>query len=818
MPIAEKRAQGLRALPEGVMLKSRLALREMRVFLETEGPPMSEGTPLLIPTPKSVQALPGPAWRLPRDRPCRVACRVAADPRTRLAAKTLEASLLAMTSVRPVLISVPEWPCQSLAPDFTPDIVFVIAEPPYHGNSFDPGSPEWGQGYSIRTAATDAVVLESPSSLGLLYAVSTLDQMWKRDLDGWLLPPVEIHDAPAFRYRGCNWNLFGEVGGWSQDRGDGLIAYERRVRRKLDLCQRFRINVIIMDGVGWDPDRFPGYAAMMRRLNRYARLRGIHLLYVGYGSGYGAGCTSGDIFRNRECYPDGPVYRCCGSPDNPETNLSRTMGTCLSNLQLLRLKQEQLERYVRLLEPGALYIHNLDVSAHEESVAAWRMRCPACRRRWPNDEPRAVDGMAGAFTWFYDQLADAVNRVRHESSDYVASRDCLLFMVSPNYTSATESDVEWQAHCDYFTTLAAGLRNRNIVLGLREQFVHRTGPGYRCAMLRDRVERGSSHKAVASLGSFVFSGGDGYNNSLPLIATPVLTQCFMGVDAVIHANGNAFQEPQLLLNAEYCWNPTGSSFHREVGPQGYDAFMRRYRDLSNGSARPAGIFGPGGFLDHACDLLYGPAAGPAMAAVLRLRGRRSLTEQWPRMDRPSVLVPCWNLLLPGWRFSVFRRSGIVWQRELHSTASAMLGTLPPFLKETRRLNLIAVKHIEKALRGSVSPDVAGDLCWAASCLKVGAHLASHTATYVEVFRRAHAAALTGHDRNSVLRDVRALRRRLAGFVGYLRRTVPGRPLDAMGGETGFRERTVRYMIEQLGDMAATLTTRQWSPPPASRWW
>ena len=91
------------------------------------------------------------------------------------------------------------------------------------------------------------------------------------------------------------------------------------------------------------------------------------------------GAYDGTIFRNRKRYPDGPVYACCGMPGIKHTETSRTMGTCLSNRTLLKLKQQELVEFVRRVEPGMLYIHNVDAMGIKESTEVWRLRCPACQ-------------------------------------------------------------------------------------------------------------------------------------------------------------------------------------------------------------------------------------------------------------------------------------------------------------------------------------------------------------------------------------------------------------------------------------------------------
>jgi len=777
---------------------------------------MNASRPILIPTPREMRLLRGLPKRVQTGTSCRIMA--SAEPRVAFAVEALQRHLADRATVQAHSLALSDEALRDAAPtdivlcaDSDPRATALLPEPL---RTLD--GPNAEQGYVIHSDNRTPVVLYARSSVGLLHAVATLLQLIESpDRDGYELPGISIRDCPAFAIRGNNWNLFGEIGGWSYDRGDGREAYEQRIVRKLDLCWQHKINLVIFDGLGWNTDRSPGYAPMMQRLNQAARLRGVRLLYSGYGSGYGARCNSGESFRNRSHYPDGPVYPCFGCPTADGGDIARTMGSCLSNPDLLQLKQRELTEFVQRVEPGALYIHNLDISHISEALIAWPLRCPACRKRWPNDAIAAPDGMAGAYAWFYDALADAINQVVNPASDYHADRDCLLFMVSPNYSSYDADDREWQAHCDYFEVLSGELRNRNIVLGLREQFCNQDGVGGRYAQLRqhlDRAERGTA------FGGFCFLGGDGYYNNLPFVATPALAGCFAGADAIVHASGNGLHEPQQLLNAEYGWNPRGSAFHIEKAQTDHAAFMRRYWRLLSGRARPAKLFAPGGFLDQACCRLYGEKAGPRMAEVYRLSGSRPIQGLGPCFHRASVLLPLWNTLLPTGRFSTFRRNGVEWKRELAPAVWRAMRSLRNASVEMSGLNRKGARLAARAARDAPSPAVQADIAWLATSLSVGGRLAGCVAAYLAAFERAYRAASTGAGIEEAILDVNRLRRRLSRQSSAMRKHMPGAPLDYLGGDVGFSRNVVTDLQRQAGDMATTLTTGEWPPQPASTWW
>jgi hypothetical protein len=676
------------------------------------------------------------------------------------------------------------------------------------------------QGYAIRSAAASPVVLYACSPTGLLYAAATLLQLVRAEGRDLLLDNVEVKDWPEFEYRGNNWLLANELYGWSYDRGDGRKAYEERIVRKLDLSVLYKINLITFDGFGWNPERFSGYGPLMRRLARAARLRGIKLEFGGYGSSYGMQAGyDGTIFRNRKRYPHGTVYACCGMPGIKHTETSRTMGTCLSNRALLKLKQEELVEFVRRVEPGMLYIHNVDAMGIKESTGVWRLRCPACRKKWPSDEVAARDGMAGAFALFYDALARAVNGVRNRKSGYDAARDCLLMMVSPAYTSLEEGDRKWRKECAYFALISRLCRERNIVFGLREQFCNFRDASPRYRQMRKAVDAAGNGHRIANI---FFYGGDGFMSNYPFLATPVLNRYFQGAHIIMTGNGDGYQEPQQLLHAEYCWNPHGSAFHVEPLAATHAAWKRRYLDLCSTRASPRAIFGKGGFLDVACCGLYGPKAGKRVAEIYRMSGRHSLKGlfpagfQSPDYDRPPVFLPLHNKLAPA---GVFASAGIVWQKEFGADAVAKVRRLARAYREMIAMNRRAQKLARRAAGDCRDPDTADDLRWMAGTLSSGARLLEAGVRYLDLFVPAQRQVSRDRDgRARILRRIRSEENRLAALERELALRAPGPALDPKGGDLDAGCAAVAGLRSCLQTMRETLKTGRWPASGESVWW
>lgn len=642
------------------------------------------------------------------------------------------------------------------------------------------------QGYVITARAGEPVFLFAAASIGLLYAVATFLQLLVRHGNQVHLSNVFIQDQPAYRWRGNSWLLHGERFGWSYGRGDGPRAYERRILRKLDLCVLYKINFLHFDGFDWNVDKFPGYAAMMRRLNREAKLRGIRLSFGGEGA-FQAG------FTNRRHYPDGPEYPCIGYHNDESSRLS---GTCLSNRALLQLRTARMRKFIRAVQPGAIYLHNIDTGTVADSARTWNLRCPACRRRWPNDAIIAPDGMAGAYAEFYDAMASAIHGV---------DPDCILTVVSPVYTSWDESDADWEQACRYWLTVSRCLRDCRIHIGLREQFINHGNARLRLPELRRRLDREANGHPISTL---LFYGGETFYNGHPFLAVPILSHYFQGSELVVNGNGTAFQEPQQLLNAECLWNPRGSRYFAPLQPRSYVALNRRFLCLSNGIDRPPAIWR--GFLDHACERLYGPKAGPLVAQLYRLTGKTRLgSPSFARCERTFVWLPVYHYLHPLVYSRALRHGGVVWRKDRDRQQQILSQRLAAVYRETALLNRRAAALARRAAQVCADPHAAADLLWMAEALEAARRCAGLLAGFVELFIKAHRAATSGRGRTRVLDAVHAFSRRAAAFDRVEKRKLPRNILlDEI--ELSARHKTGVRLERFLAPMRETLSTGQWS--------
>lgn len=556
------------------------------------------------------------------------------------------------------------------------------------------------------------------------------------------------------------------------ERGDGRDALFARMCRKLDLAARHKLNVVWFDGFGWNPDRRAGYAEFARALARRARELGIRLAHAGYGGGYGFAYQASDIysapymgrvFENRRPWPNGELYPCLG---HPLYERSWTWGTCLSNDELLAAKLDELTAFVRACEPGLLYIHDLDTGDWQPAVIAWARRCDQCRRRWPNDQVTAPDGMAGAYARWFRMVADAVSAIRSDDGEYHAARDCELVFVGPIYTNVSDSPEVWAQEVAYFQLLSELIGPaQNIQFGIREQGVSGLSARPRVAELAERLDMvGNGHGVLV----INFSGGDAYYNDQLISPAAALSPLFLGARTFYTVHLGSVAEPAQLIAAELGWNTAAPSAF--TIPSTQEETHELMRQLRLGSLRPDAVFGTGGLLQRACALLYGPCAGPLVARALA-------SDEWggspvaticrsvPRAIQRLLANKDWDGsdILEGWR--------------ARADASRQAADLVAQALDCRDL----------------PPGAAEDLRWLHGCLQVGAQFA-------EALVVAHLLAAR---RRAEFAD------RLSALCAELRRQVqedfPTDIFDPVGGEMALW----LVAIDELEELADAYRSRGW---------
>lgn len=666
------------------------------------------------------------------------------------------------------------------------------------------------QGYMITFVQDGPVVIAAHSNAGCLYGAATLLQLARREDGGAVaIDRAVVRDSPDFRYRGNTWTIAGELGIWSYDRGDGIEAYKERIVRKLDLMLSHKVNLVYTDAFGWDANRFPGYADMLLALNREARRRNIRLVSGGYYADYacsGLGDVyQGHIFKNRLHYPDGEEYLCVGIHDDGGTR-GRRYGNCFSNRELLRSKLDELQTFVSAVEPGALYLHGID--ADRMSLLDWSARCPACRERWPDDAIDSAQGAAGAFAHFFSELVGGINEIRKDGYD--AAADCLHILVSPGYAAAESDDEEFGKSVRFWSAVSKQMTVKdNVVFMFREQFVHHDSRRRRFETLTNALRQdGNGHAA----GVIFFGGGDGFKSDKLFQATSVWLHMFEGCEMVLCPNGNGFQEPMQLCNAEFLWNSKQSAFYRPGREDwSYEEVMAEYHEFMQTAIRPEGIYGKEGLLETACRYLYGPEAGAAMADVYRLSGDHG--------EPPVVYAANVDLKMSHFRHIFPMR----WDNVL---SAEDIDQLVEQYDQMHRVTKQAKEKVDRLLAESDVPHPAAEeIAWFASCLDIGVRHTGLLFAYMSLFRRLDAALpaqdADGERLEGIRSDIRALSAEVARHQQYAEQ-LGLTPIDLLGGAMARRKQLFEFLSYNLDLMDNSAAIRNRMPAnrkelPARAW-
>ncbi|MBU0608012.1 MAG: glycoside hydrolase family 20 zincin-like fold domain-containing protein [Armatimonadetes bacterium] len=603
----------------------------------------------------------------------------------------------------------------------------------------------------------DAIRATALTAEGLLRAEATLLQLLEPGPDGLRLPCCEVVDWPDLRYRcASDWLLNCEINRWGYDWGDGPEAFLARIERKLDLCFRHKINQVWFDGFGWDVARTPHYAELVRACTRLARARGIRLTFAGYGGGYGTSYQKselyrcgyqGEVFLNRRPWPDGEVYLCRGL----ESSEGRQYGSCLCNEGLAAAKLAEMRRFVEAVEPGFMYIHDIDSGTWAASAQSWRMRCDECRRRWPSDELTDPHGMAGALAEWFGRIARTLQEVRTDG--YEAARDLCLVFTSSLYGACSEDDATWQQEVACFRLMSELIGPvPGVMFGIREQFLNADGtPRVRqLGEALDAVGHGHGAHVIA------FAGGDNYTSNDLCNLSSALAPLYVGAASVCLSNGGVHEEPVQVINAECLWN--AAQTRTSVPLDDPAAVQGLYRQLQHGHYRPEVVLGEGMLLQYVCRSLWGPEAGEAMYRAYLCggdTGRGPVSRVWWVITRevrrlkgdPVSPAAGWEELAETWRQRVAHtREALGWARQA-----------------------AAVSDHE-------------DIHWFVQSLEVGLRFA-------EVVRW-----LTEHRHTGADSALVAAREALADLRAHLA-TLPLRPTDLLGGDPGCWQETLDALAE-----------------------
>ncbi|MBO5726063.1 MAG: hypothetical protein J6S00_03245, partial [Clostridia bacterium] len=586
------------------------------------------------------------------------------------------------------------------------------------------------QGYIIKKE-NNVTYLYAKNLTGLAYGVTTLIQLIGKDIK-----TLNIYDKPDFKRRGNKWTVWAESGIWSYDFGDGKDAFISRIIRKLDMSLLYKINTIYFDGFGLNLDRFPEYCEVMKAVNDAAYNRGISLITGCYGMSYGqqghGDSYQGKAYLNRKGYPDGETYSCIGYFDKtkvtPDATLeeriasvfAREHGSCLSNDELFELKATEFETYVKNTHCGGFYLHNVD--AHEMHPEIWLSRCDECKKRWPNDDLYAADGAAGAFADYFNKISRRIRAVR--DGDWSA-KDFVLMPISPGYVDYNYSNDEtYNMSIKFWSAVSKYLDKENIAPCFREQFIYQEKDGLRCEYL-NKVGM-QTDTAVINFGA-----SDGFYGDKLFTLISLFNYMMKDFSYMLMANGNAYQEPLQVFNAEYTWRVEGSSFYElKEKPTDAKTCMDLYKDVVLAHYRPEEIYGNDGMIDVICEKLYGKTVGAKMAEIYKLRGSN---------DEAPVPMACSVEI-----FTNYNRIIMVMRWDNENFTETDIAEKKQRFSECAKLSALARDITKDVLNGEIeNADTRADIAWLCEGFSFGTELCEMLHEYMIIFEKLHKAFIDG---------------------------------------------------------------------------
>ncbi len=485
------------------------------------------------------------------------------------------------------------------------------------------------QAYSLKVQP-ERIIIAGNTETGLLYALQTLSQL---EISRRRFQCAEILDWPDQELRICARPLLcGEGNRSALAWGDGQRAEIKRWHNEIDFALRCRYNGIFVHGFTWNTKPYPGFARSMRALNKYARERGVTLIFGGYGIGKGGWGESAYISEAHNFLPGAghkfqQNYPCSWNSIHDEK--SAYNGTCRSNEELRKEKYLEIRDFLKEIQPGALYIHHEDQSEYdaESQPYFWDKRCPACRKKWPDDSLESMNGGAAAIADGYDVFGEARDAVKTE--DYDAARDCRLILASPCYGTWYNSDEEWSRVEKLWVNIALSMKqHHNIYFVMREQFSDHGGEGRLQRLSRLLDEAGCEQKLMV----FFVSGGALYGENAAFSSLPEMNSLTLGGNgAIFNFSGVLFQRPQQMYNSECSWNayyrPDGETLSKDTFENTTKEYHRRMRQRDFIEKRH---LDEDSYLARCCESIYGEKAGKDIFRYQTLRT--------PHGDGPLVLL------------------------------------------------------------------------------------------------------------------------------------------------------------------------------------
>jgi hypothetical protein len=280
---------------------------------------------------------------------------------------------------------------------------------------------------------------------------------------------------------------------------------------------------------------------------------------------------------------------------------------------------------------------------------------------------------------------------------------------------------------------------------------------------------------------------------------------FVGARSMYNFNGDFYQEPIEIINAEYDWNVHSTGFFRDPRTFKEATEMRRRFMLED---EPKEMLAPGGLFRTACDLLYGAKAGPIMADYyLTYETIQDTPEVQVRGNGGSstYLPMTWNrAYAPPQHWRHLALDSKTWDKEISNEAYASgVENLKISREELHRrlahrwsvaaeMNRKGAAFVDRALAAEPLPESVDDLHFLQTSFRVGQPLIDSLAEFHSALQQ-HFSGRDGAQGRAALESARAKAKRAQELAAQ---AFP-QPLDPIGAEVGSLRKSTQRLVQAI---------------------
>jgi hypothetical protein len=378
------------------------------------------------------------------------------------------------------------------------------------------------------------------------------------------------------------------------------------------------------------------------------------------------------------------------------------------------------------------------------------------------------------------------------------------------YVPDSPASEDWSKTLILWQNIGRGLpKSSNVQIGFREVFPQRYGGGRWTDAFNTAMKA-----AKLPFGMFMyFAGGtDDWVSDYPLSGVPSMNILFRGAKTIYNGTGDLYREPMQVMAAEYSWNVRSTGFFTDpIENAGAIATWRRYVFAEN---EPVALFDTGKLYDQACNLLYGPQAGPLMAAFYRISAELPdlPVDDANRTSASGYLPMRWNRLygMPShwrdlaldsktWGAKITNERYLRVMERMHLERSELHRRLMRRWRIGSELNRLAAKQLDKALAANPRPESVDDLKFFASSLQVYQPL-------MEALSEYHAALELHFGQGDRVRSVDLIKSALAKAEEARTRAAKTFPdvTDPVGGDVGAVRRYSDELVKAITEIQKTI--------------